>query len=628
MNKIWSRFRRGLSYYRRSFGYIRPNRNLIIIALPVAIIYSVISAVAVYSFLPVFNIVFQENGAATVETVEEENVPQGIDYWRNWSLVAGKIAASSLRKVAGEGDTMAQLTRLILFIASLSALASLLMLMVNWLFIIVQADGVRNLSEDLYSRLGSMPMSFFDDVKAGVVISRLGNDIGGTVAMVTSSILSLLLNIFLAIALFVILLVINLKLVLFIVPVLLLTGLMVFIIGRLVQLMRTKFLLLQANFTATLLELLHGIRVIKAFAAEDIEKRKWRSFVDRARGLEVASNVTKVLPVSLSEIVAVIVAGAVLFFGGRMIVEGSLVVSELMLFFVVLVRFQKPAQELVMVWIKIQDGMAYAVRAFDLLDSPVEKVKKGRSVYGLEKAIVFEDVSFGYGADMVVRGVNMELPFGRVVALVGPSGSGKSSLVSLLLRFYDVATGTITLDGQDIREFDRRSYRSLFGVVGQETFLFHDTVRSNIVYGLDRQVSEEEMRRAAIVAQAHDFIDRLPAGYDTVVGDRGVRLSGGQRQRIAIARAIIRSPQVLVLDEATSSLDTQSERMVQKALDDLITSRTSLVVAHRLSTVVAADVIYVMHEGKIVQRGRHQQLISEDGLYRHLWELQSQSRVY
>jgi subfamily B ATP-binding cassette protein MsbA len=273
---------------------------------------------------------------------------------------------------------------------------------------------------------------------------------------------------------------------------------------------------------------------------------------------------------------------------------------------------------------QVQPGLAAAERAFELLDSPPEVTERAgaRAVQGLGSGIRFDGVDFSYlPEEPCLEGIGLEIRPGEVVALVGPSGSGKTTLASLLPRFYDPSAGRVTLDGVDLRDLRVRDLRALMGIVTQETILFHDTVRGNIAYGVE-DATDAEVEAAARLAHAHDFIAELPAGYDTVLGERGTRLSGGQRQRIAIARALLRNPPLLILDEATSALDGESERQVQHAIDSALEERTVLVIVHRLSTVRRADLILVLEGGRIVQRGTHEELLAEGGLYRHLYQLQ------
>ena len=605
-------FKASWQLYVRAFGYIKSRIWLIVLAGALSVVLSVTSGLATYSFFPVFNVVFQEQGSL-VEATGSGSVVGAAHYLYT--------------SVAGKGPVMSQLARLVALIVGLSFASAVLALLVDGIFILVQATGTQRLREDTFGHLAELPLGFYDKTKAGTIISRIENDIGGSISMVTQSLSQVLVNTFLALVFLGLMVSIHGKLTSLVLPFLLVAGLLVGMVGRLIRRNRERILALQANIVAIMAEFLGGIKIIKGFVAEEFEKKRWSKAVGYWRKLEIINNINKAFPQRLSEVVAVAIAGAVLMGGGWYISKASLSVAELLLFFVVLVRWQQPATALARVWWQVQDGLAHAGRAFDLLDKKIERSSGSAPTAGLSRDISLIGLSFDYGDGVVIDNADLTLRKGAVTALVGPSGSGKSTVADLLMRFYEPTRGKITLDGQDVREFGYRSYRQLFGVVTQETFLWHSTVRENIVYGLERAVAEEELFRAAKAAYAHEFITSLSQGYDTVVGDRGVRLSGGQRQRIAIARAIIRNPQVLILDEATSALDTQSERMVQKALDNLITSRTSLVIAHRLSTIVAADMIYVMHEGRIVQQGKHRQLVSEDGLYRHLWELQSLAGV-
>jgi ATP-binding cassette, subfamily B, bacterial MsbA len=304
--------------------------------------------------------------------------------------------------------------------------------------------------------------------------------------------------------------------------------------------------------------------------------------------------------------------------------EGTLGPAAFMAFLAIAMRMMSPVKWLGNFPAMVQPGLAAAERAFALLDVKPEVLERpgAKPVQGFGEAIRLERAEFRYGdGDPVLRDVDLEIRPGAVVALVGPSGAGKSTLADLLPRFHDVTGGRITLDGTDIREMRLRELRSLFGIVTQETILFHDTVRANIAYGMD-SVPQEQVEAAARAANADDFIREMPQGYDTVLGERGVRLSGGQRQRIAIARALLRNPPILILDEATSALDTESERLVQHAIDELLADRTVVVIAHRLSTVRRADQILVLDAGRVVERGTHEQLLEMGGLYHRLYHLQ------
>jgi len=328
------------------------------------------------------------------------------------------------------------------------------------------------------------------------------------------------------------------------------------------------------------------------------------------------------------ELVAAMGVTLIVWYGGRSVIAGEITAGALVAFLSYAVNISNPIKRLSRVIGNIQKALAAAQRVFDVLDLPelIQNVPNAKLLPPVKGSVAFKNVSFAYNADEpILDDVSFEATPGQVVALVGPSGAGKSTVASLLPRFYDVTSGSIVIDGHDIREVTMESLREQVGIVPQETMLFNGSVYDNILYGrLD--ATEEEVFAAAKAANAHNFIMELPNGYETQLGDRGVNISGGQRQRIAIARAILKNPQILILDEATSALDTESERVVQDALDRLMIGRTSFVIAHRLSTIKNADKILVMEKGKVVESGSHDELIAQDGLYAHLYKIQYRNK--
>jgi ATP-binding cassette, subfamily B, bacterial MsbA len=376
--------------------------------------------------------------------------------------------------------------------------------------------------------------------------------------------------------------------------------------------------------TALLQETVQGNRVVKAFGMEAYEKRR---FAEENEGLfRLARRVARIRAfiTPMLEILAAFGIAGVVWYGGYSVVSGGRTQGSFLAFLTALFLLYDPFKGLGRTNGTLQQGLAAADRVFELLDTPSDVVDRpgARVLPPVRTGIAFDDVTFRYQSDPVLRGVNLTIRRGEVVALVGPSGGGKSTLADLVLRFYDVSEGAIRIDGVDIRDVTQASLRAQMALVTQHTFLFNDSVKANIAYGAIEAQSMEAIVAAATAAYAHDFIMELPNGYDTMIGELGLRLSGGQRQRVAIARALLKNAPILVLDEATSALDNESERLVQQALDTLMQGRTTLVIAHRLSTIRNADRIVVLVRGQIAEQGTHEQLLAMNGDYRKLHDLQ------
>jgi len=484
----------------------------------------------------------------------------------------------------------------------------------------------RDLRNQVYDHVLELDLRFFGRTRAGQIISRLTNDIDMLRNLVTKNVAKFGTSVLQIVGAIIAMLLISVKLTVAAVIVL---PAMFGIWRRMLRRLRRgdhRILHLGGEVTSHLQETVGGIRQVKAAAAEPFETQRFHELTRAYLKSVVRTERLRALAGPLSETLGSIGTVLLLWYGARLVLAQPPELNgvEFIAFLSLSLKMYSPAKWLAKFPSAVQPGLVAAERVFEFLDTPIEmRDDEGSLEFStVRDAIRFEDVSFEYEAGQpVLEHVSFEVKAGEVVALVGPSGAGKTTLVDLVARFYDPTEGRVTIDGVDLRRFSTRSLRRRFGIVTQETVLFHDTVRNNIAYALD-DVPQDAVERAARMANAHEFIAHMPAGYETKLGERATRLSGGQRQRLAIARAILRDPPILILDEATSALDSESERLVQEAMERLLSGRTVFVIAHRLSTIRNADRILVLDEGRVVQQGRHDALLAEDGLYRRLHRLQ------
>ena len=488
----------------------------------------------------------------------------------------------------------------------------------------VEQEVNRSLRNQIYGHLVGLDLSFFGRTRLGQVVSRLTTEVEQFRRLVTTELFRVLSSgLEFSVAVIAMLLISwQLTAAAFVV-----VPLAMIFWGPLVGVLRRldhKVLHLGGEVTAHVQETFAAIRLVKSSSSENRERERFRSLTGEYFQQFMRAEFVRSLAPPLTELLAAAGTVVILWLGARFVVAGEITGPEFVGFLGLSVKLYSPVKNVAKFPAIAQPGLVAAERIFDFLDTPREICDAfgASSIRGFESTITFEDVSFSYRADEVVlRGISLHADRGDVIALVGPSGAGKSTLVDLLGRFFDVDTGRIMVDGVDIRGLRIGDLRSLFGIVSQDTVLFHDTVRANIAYGRP-EASHADIVAAATAAHAHDFITEMPKGYDTIVGERGVELSGGERQRIAIARALLMNRPILVLDEATSSLDTASERVIQEATSRLMVGRTVFVIAHRLSTILSADKILVMDGGEIIEQGDHGTLMAKAGLYRRLYDLQ------
>ena len=492
----------------------------------------------------------------------------------------------------------------------------------------IQFNLITNLRVRLYAHLQRMSMSYFDKSQSGELSSIVLNDVSNMRVAFGTSFHKLFvepINIILFVSL---LLIINLKLALIAILIVPLTGAIVILIGRSIRRKSKRTAEKIARIMSIMAENLNSIRVVKSFSMEPFETKRFTGEQERYYQLIFGRAKLRLIASPITEMIGAFIGVSLLWIGGHdVLVAGSMSSEDFIRFILILFSVLGPIRNLSNVSVELQKGFASADRVFDVLDTPISiRSKPGAvKISELNDKISFNDVCFNYdGTDSVIKNISFKIKKGTVTALVGSSGAGKSTVADLIPRFYDVVDGSVSIDGINVKDIEIRSLRQMMGIVSQETILFNDTIGSNIKYGL-QNVSEERMKNAAKNANALDFINEQPEGFNTVIGEKGVRLSGGQRQRIAIARGILKNPPILILDEATSSLDTESEHLVQIAIDNLMAERTVLVIAHRLATVENADNILVMDNGKIVASGTHQELLSQGGLYTRLYKKQFKS---
>jgi len=482
---------------------------------------------------------------------------------------------------------------------------------------------VRDLRKTLYDHMLNLPVRFFSNTSTGVLTSRLTNDVNLIQTSTSDAVAQILKQSLTIIVLGAVIVSLDWKLSLAAAVALPLSVYPMQKLGKRMKKVSTQGQVTMGSLTALLHEAIAGIRIVKAFCMEGYESERFQKENEAYTRNQLKSIKVRSISSPLMETLGAFAFAITIWYAAYRIGQGTLKPETFISFFASVIMFYQPIKALNGVNLNIQQGLAAAARIFELIDRPGEHDAKGVEITGVSESIEWRSVGFRYGAEPVLNGIDLKVRSGEVIAIVGSSGAGKSTFVNLIPRFYDATAGAILIDGRDIRGISLRSLRSRIAIVSQQVVLFNDSVRRNIAYG-GVGMSDAEIVAAARAANAHDFITRLPQGYDTVIGEGGVRLSGGERQRVSIARAILKNAPILILDEATSSLDTESESEVQKAITNLMSGRTTFVIAHRLSTVRNADRIIVLSNGAIKEIGSHDELLSSGGEYSRLYSLQFQ----
>lgn len=599
------------SYFLRSFTFVKPFVGLLAATIILNTIFSTLTALTVATIKPIFELIFNSQ-----LTIEKNTSSTGL-----LQSLKDEFFGYLKYLVFNPNDIYSTLINLSLFIIILFILKNFF----KYFGVITNArleeSIIRSIRNKLFHKLTTLDLKYFNKTQAGTIISTLTNDVN-VVNSTTISALTGLLREVIQVILFLFLL-------LSISPFLSFIAFSSSLVTIGILRVSTHYLRRYANrmqgamadFTTVLQETLSGIRVIKGY---NYEEKITDKFFDKTNKYFRSSlkfqSVIALVP-SLNEIFAITALVVVFLVGGSYVLDGKMKGEDLMLFLFALFSIMSPVSTIVHNISQFQRGIVSTKRVFDILDQNAEVVSNKKNDIRFNKALEFRNVSFSYDSNQVLKNINFKIEKGKKIALVGTSGSGKSTIVDLIVRFYDPTSGEILIDNVNIKEFDLKAYRNLFGIVSQEIILFNDTIRNNILIG-NPNANEEEIKQALIISNSYNFIMKLPHGLDTIIGERGIMLSGGERQRIAIARALIRNPEILIFDEATSSLDSESEKVVQEAINSALKNKTAIIVAHRLSTIIDADEILVFDNGEIVESGNHKKLLENKSIYQKLYSLQ------
>ena len=604
-----------LQIFRR---FVPPYKRYVALTVVFNLLSAFLNIFSFAALIPILQILFRTEGTATATQLME---------W-DWSNVKDVLANNTdyyVRVLIADIGPATTLLAIGLFLAFMTFLKTAAYFLSSASIIPIRTGIVRDIRNQLYRKITALPLGFFSEERKGDIIARMTGDVQEVENSIMASLDMLFKNPILIISYFAAMIFISWQLTVFTLLFVPVFGWMMGLVGRKLKRKSIEAQSLWSDTMSIVEETLGGLRIIKAFCAEDKMNDKFSSVNNHYRDSVQRVNIRQQMAHPMSEFLGTVMIVIVLWVGGILVLNQNLLSGPTFIYYLVMLySIINPLKEVSKAAYNIPKGLASMERVDKILkaENTIHESAHPVHIAAFEREIEFRHVSFRYGEQWVLRDINLVIPKGKTIALVGQSGSGKSTLVDLIPRYYDVQEGEVLIDGINVKDLGIHDLRQLIGNVNQEAILFNDSFTGNITFGVEH-ATQEQVENAARIANAHEFIMQSEHGYDTCIGDRGGRLSGGQRQRVSIARAILKNPPILILDEATSALDTESERLVQDALERLMKTRTTVAIAHRLSTIKNADEICVLHEGQIVERGTHDELLATDGYYKRLHDMQA-----
>ena len=598
--------------------FVPPYKKYLVLSIVFNILSAVLNIFSFAALIPILQILFQTGDAEAATSVMAWD-------WGNVQTVLMNNLNYYVTQLIAEFGQTTTLLLIGIFLAVTTAFKTGAYFLSSATIVPIRTGMVRDIRNQLYQKINALPLGFFSEERKGDIIARMSGDVQEVESSIMSSLDMLFKNPILIVVYFSTLLFVSWQLTLFTIVFVPIFGWFMGMVGRKLKQKSIKAQALWSDTMSQVEETLGGLRIIKAFCAEEKMNARFDAVNSAYRNDIMRVNIRQSSAHPMSEFLGTVMIIIVLWFGGILVLNNQTITGPTFIYYmVILYSIIQPLKEFSKAGYNIPKGLASMERIDKILkaENTIHEVAQPKHISSFEHQIEFRHVSFKYAEQWILKDINLVIPKGKTIALVGQSGSGKSTMVDLIPRYYDVQEGEVLIDGINVKNLGIHDLRQLIGNVNQEAILFNDSFRNNISFGVEN-ATQQQIEEAAKIANAYDFIMASEQGFDTNIGDRGGRLSGGQRQRVSIARAILKNPPILILDEATSALDTESERLVQDALERLMKTRTTVAIAHRLSTIKNADEICVLHDGKIVERGTHDELLSFDGYYKKLHEMQS-----